>query len=104
VIVGFTTTYKISAYHPWWCEFESLSGRGVQHFVLKFITDLRQVDGFLWVLPVSSTIKTDHHDIVEIVVSVFKHHKTKHIIRQNYAHNYILQKTVRVRTTGSQGC
>jgi len=27
--VGFTTTYEISTYHHWCCEFESLSGRGV---------------------------------------------------------------------------
>jgi len=29
--VEFTTIYPISAYHHWCCEFESLSGRGVQH-------------------------------------------------------------------------
>jgi len=33
VVVGFTTTYAISAYHHWCCEFESRSGRGVQHYV-----------------------------------------------------------------------
>jgi hypothetical protein len=31
MVVGFTTTYAISAYHHWCCEFESRSGRGVQH-------------------------------------------------------------------------
>jgi hypothetical protein len=30
MVVGFTTTYAISAYHHWSCEFESWSGRG--HF------------------------------------------------------------------------
>jgi len=30
MVVGFTTTYAISAYHHWCCEFESRSGRGVQ--------------------------------------------------------------------------
>jgi hypothetical protein len=45
-----TTTYVISAYHHWWCEFESRSGCGVQHYVIKFVSDLRQVDGFLLVL------------------------------------------------------
>jgi len=32
MVVGFTTTYAISAYHHWhWCcEFESRSGLGVQ--------------------------------------------------------------------------
>jgi len=33
MIVGFTTTYAISAYHHWCCEFESRSGRYVQHYV-----------------------------------------------------------------------
>ena len=28
---GFTTTYAISAYHHWCCEFESRSGRDAQH-------------------------------------------------------------------------
>jgi len=26
MIVGVTTTYVISAYHHWWCEFESDQG------------------------------------------------------------------------------
>jgi len=34
MVVGFTTTYTISAYQ-YWCEFESWSGRGVQHYVIK---------------------------------------------------------------------
>ena len=47
MVVGFTTTYAISAYHYWCCEFEARSGRGVQHYVIKFVSDLRQVGGFL---------------------------------------------------------
>ena len=31
------------------------SGRGVQHYVIKFVSDLRQVGGFLRGPPVSST-------------------------------------------------
>jgi hypothetical protein len=31
MVVGFTTTYAISAYHHWCCEFEHQSGWGVQH-------------------------------------------------------------------------
>jgi hypothetical protein len=27
-------------------EFETRSGRGVHHYVVKFVTDLRQVGGF----------------------------------------------------------
>jgi hypothetical protein len=44
------TTYAMSGYHHWCCEFESRSGRGVQHYVIKFVSDLRQVGGFLRVL------------------------------------------------------
>ena len=29
MVVGFTTTYAISAYHHWRCELESCSWRGV---------------------------------------------------------------------------
>ena len=47
MVVGFTTTYAISAYHHRCCEFESQSGRDVQHYVIKFVSDLRQVSGFL---------------------------------------------------------
>jgi hypothetical protein len=47
MVVGFTTTYAISAYHHWWCEFESRSGRGVQHYVIKFVSDFREVGDFL---------------------------------------------------------
>jgi hypothetical protein len=45
--------YVISAYHHRCYEFESRSGRGVQHYVIKLVSDL-QVDGFP---PVSSTNK-----------------------------------------------
>jgi hypothetical protein len=42
-----TTSYAISAYHHWCCQFESRSGQGVQHYVIKFVSDLRQIGGFL---------------------------------------------------------
>ena len=61
MVVGFTTTYGISAYHHWCCEFESWSGRGVQHCVIKFLSDLRQVD------------RRYNRNIVE---SAVKHHQT----------------------------
>jgi hypothetical protein len=31
-------------------HFESRSGRGVQHYVIKFVSDFRHVNGFDWVL------------------------------------------------------
>jgi len=42
----------------------------IQHYVIKFVSDLQQVGGFLWGTPTSSTIKTDHHDITEILLKV----------------------------------
>jgi hypothetical protein len=33
-----TTTYAISAYHHWCCEFESRWGRGVQHYVITIVS------------------------------------------------------------------
>ena len=56
MVVEFTTTYSISAYH--WChEIESRSERSVQHYVIKFVSDLRQVGGFLRVLRFPPPIK-----------------------------------------------
>ena len=49
MIVGFTTSYAISVYHNWCCEFESPSRRGVQHYVIQCVSDMRQAGGFLWV-------------------------------------------------------
>jgi hypothetical protein len=50
MVVGFTTTYTISAYRDWCCQFKSRSGRGVQHYMIKFVNDLWQDGGFLRVL------------------------------------------------------
>ena len=47
MVVGFTNTYEITAYRHWCCELESRSGRGVQHNMIKFVSDLWQVGGFL---------------------------------------------------------
>jgi hypothetical protein len=38
--------------------------------VIKFVSDLRQVGGFSAGPPVSSTNKTDRHDIAEILLKV----------------------------------
>ena len=57
VVVWFTTTYAISAYHHWCDEFESRWGRGVHHYVIKFNSYLRQVNGFLRVLRFPPPIK-----------------------------------------------
>ena len=42
----------------------------IQHYVIKFVSDLRQVGNFSPGTPVSSTNKTDCHDITEILVKV----------------------------------
>jgi hypothetical protein len=68
--VGFTTTCAISAYHYRSCEFEShswftmngirthnfeyASAYSIQHYVIKFVSYLRQVGGFLRLLQFSS--------------------------------------------------
>jgi hypothetical protein len=44
MVVGFTIAYAISAYHHWCCEFESRSGWGVQYYVMKFVSDVRQTN------------------------------------------------------------
>ena len=83
MVVGFTTTYAISAYHHLCCEFKSRSGRDVQHYVIKFVRDLQQVCGFLQG-PVSSNNKTDRHDITEILLKV-----ALNTIRQTNKHQSI---------------
>ena len=52
MVVGFTSTYATSAYHPISCEFDSPSDKvySIQHYVIKFVSDLRQFSVFLWVL------------------------------------------------------
>jgi len=62
MVVRFKTTYVISAYHHWSCELESRSWRGVLDttlyiYVIKFLSDLRQVGGFFRVLRFPPPIK-----------------------------------------------
>ena len=56
MVVGFTTTYAIGANH-WCCVLDSRSGRGMQNYVIKFVSNLRQVGGFLMVLRFPPQIK-----------------------------------------------
>jgi hypothetical protein len=74
--------YKISTGRPlsygswisnYLCNFESCSGEvySIQHYVIKFVSDLRQ--SVVWWLvgtPVSSTNKTNLHNITEIMLKV----------------------------------
>jgi hypothetical protein len=67
MVVGLKTTYAINAYHHWYYEFESGSGRGVQHYVINLsVTCDRSVVSSD--PPVSTT--TDRHDIAEILLKV----------------------------------
>jgi hypothetical protein len=47
MVVGFITPFAISAYHHLRCSGEVYS---IHHYVIKFVSDLRLVGGFLWVL------------------------------------------------------
>jgi len=42
----------------------------IQHYVIKIVSDLRQVGVFLRLLRFPPPIKTDHHDIAEILLKV----------------------------------
>jgi hypothetical protein len=72
MVVGFSTNYAISAYHPSSCEFEPRSWRGVLDITLcdKVCQSLVAGRWFSLGTPVSSTNKTDCHDIIEILLKV----------------------------------
>jgi hypothetical protein len=58
IVVGYTTTYVISAYHHTRCEFEShpCEVYSMQQYVIKFVSDLRQVGQVIWGLWFSDNI------------------------------------------------
>ena len=61
MVVVFTTSHAITAYHHLTCEFESLSWWGV--FDWTFCDKVCQwLAAGQWFTPVSFTDKTDHHD------------------------------------------
>ena len=72
IVVGFTTAYAISAKHNYRCEFESHSGEvySIQHYVIKIVSDFPTGQWFSQSTLVSSTNKTDSHDITEIWLKV----------------------------------
>jgi hypothetical protein len=65
-------THAIGVIHHTHCEFEPRSGEvySIQHYVIKFVSDLRQVGWFSLGTPVTSTNKTYLHDITEILLKV----------------------------------
>ena len=72
MVVGFTATYAISAYHHWYCQYESLSGQGVLDSALcdKVCQWLASRLWFSRSPPVSFTCKTDLHYITEVLLKV----------------------------------
>ena len=61
MVVGFTTTYAMSI--------TTNVVSSIQHYVIKFVSDLQQVSGFLRALRFPRN-KTDRHDITEILLKV----------------------------------
>jgi hypothetical protein len=52
-------------------DFESRSARGVQHYVIQFVSDLRQFGGFLRVILFPPPInQTDRHGLTEMLLKV----------------------------------
>ena len=68
MVVGFTSTYATSVYHHWCCEFESHSGDTT--LCDKVCQWLAIGQWFSSGTPVSSTNKTDRHDIFGILLKV----------------------------------
>jgi hypothetical protein len=66
------STYAISVYHHWSCEFESCSWRGVLDTTLcdQFCQWLSTDRWFSLGTPVSFTSKAGRHDITEILLKV----------------------------------
>jgi len=82
MVVGFITTYAISVYHYYRCEFESHSGEVYSHTTLSDKVCQSLAAG-RWFYPVSSINKTDHHDITEMLLKVALNTINQHTIIRN---------------------
>jgi hypothetical protein len=77
MVFGFATTYmqsvsittNVVSSNPVHGEVYS-----IQYYVIKFVSDWRQVGGFSPGIPVSFTNKTKLHDVIEIYLKNVKHH------------------------------
>ena len=56
----------------------------IQHYVIKLVSDLRQVGVFFLGIPVSSTDETGRYDITDILLKVVLKSTALSIISQNY--------------------
>jgi hypothetical protein len=92
MVVGITTTYAISSYHHWCSGFHSRSGRGVQHYVIKFVSNLGQVGGFLRALRFLHQLNLPPRYNWNFVESGVKHHKTNQpiIMYLQRNHNWVV--------------
>ena len=71
MVVGFSTTCAISSYHHSSCEFKPCSLQGVLDTICdKVCKWLATGRWFSPGIPVSSTNKTECHDITEIILKV----------------------------------
>jgi len=71
MVVGFTTTYAISAYHHWCCELKIISIRARCTTLCDKVCEWLATGRWFSVgTPVSSTNKTDRPDITEILLKV----------------------------------
>jgi len=68
MVIEFKTIYAISAYQVLSPALGNVCS--IQHYVIKFVSGLRQVGGFFPGTLVSCTNKTDRHDITEILLKV----------------------------------
>jgi hypothetical protein len=48
----------------------NIDGQQFHQYLIKFVSDLRQVGGFLQLLRLPPSNKTDHHDITEILLKL----------------------------------
>ena len=91
MVVGFTTTCSMSAYHQWRCDFESRSWQSVLDTTLceKFARDLRQVVGIVRVL-LFPPQKKDRNDMAEILLKVILNTRTLTLTECLMLSNFLL--------------
>jgi hypothetical protein len=86
------------------CEFESRSGRGVQHYVIKFVSDMRQVDGFLRVFRFPPPIKLTNKQMtlikypMEVTERPGENHRPVAYHWQTLLHNVVHLALIEIRT------
>ena len=70
IVVGFTSTFVISASVPITTNVVSSNSVHGEVYLIKFVSDLRQISSFLVVLRFPPSIKTEHHNITEILMKL----------------------------------